>query len=272
MLKLVPAIGRFVLALCLLLGGVGHTSAGGSGEVDPNLYRDELPPVSRRYTAVHEAARLDKLRAEFGRNKEVPTEYELQALLALSHFPSLKEVRIRFTRKDYAFPISSIPRPLSTFRRPLRRTYLIRIDTEMTGPRTALLLENQPFNAQVGILGHELAHTAYYIHRSFFGILGDGICFLVRSCRNQFERDTDIRLVEHRLGWQRYDHSSFVRAGFRRNGIESDGGGGAYMGPSELLEVMEQTGMYDVSRAEETPNAAEKTRGADVSMNQPSDT
>lgn len=250
MLKKTTCAYLQIVAVQLLLAGVPSIWAGGSGEVDPSRYRDRLPPVSREYTIEEESPRLDDLRKEFGRNKQIPAEYELQALLALSHFPTLKDVDIRFVRKDYAFPISSIPRPLSTFRRPMRRTYLIRIDTEMTGPRTALLLKNQPFNAQVGILGHELAHTSYYIHRSFFGILGDGICFLFRSCRNQFERDTDVRLVEHHLGWERYDHSSFVRAGFRRNGIESDGGGGAYMGPSELLEVMERTGMYDVSRAD----------------------
>ncbi len=223
-----------------------ETTAGGYQEPAPESYRDRLPPVERTYREEVEMPRIDHLREEYGRNKEYPPEYELQVLLSLSHFPELKDAHVRFVVKDYAFPISSIPKPLSTVRSPEKRTYLIRIDTEMEGPRDALLLKNQPFNAQVGILGHELAHTVYYLERSFFGIFADGVCFLLRNCRNQFERDTDVRLIHHGLGWQRYDHSVFVRAGFERAGVESDGGGGAYMEPSELLEVMKSSGLYDV--------------------------
>lgn len=226
--------------------GVAEAAAGGYQEPAPESYRDRLPPVERTYREESETARLYYLREAYGRNKEYPPEYELQVLLALSHFPELKDADVHFVVKDYAFPISSIPKPLSTVRSPENRTYLIRIDTEMEGPRDVLLLKNQPFNAQVGILGHELAHTVYYLERSFFGIFSDGVCFLIRNCRNRFERETDVRLINHGLGWQRYDHSSFVRAGFEKAGVVSDGGGGAYMDPSELLEVMKTSGLYDV--------------------------
>lgn len=239
-----------ILAVAWILGlGTATVAPGGYQEPAPESYRDRLPPVERTYREEQEIPRLDRLREEYGRNKELPPEYELQALLALSHFPELTEAHVRFVAKDYAFPISSIPKPLSTFRAPEDRTYLIRIDTEMEGPRDVLLLKNQPFNAQVGILGHELAHTVYYLERSFFGIFSDGVCFLIRNCRNRFERDTDVRLIHHGLGWQRYDHSSFVRDGFEKAGVESDGGGGAYMEPAELLEVMKSSGLYDVEES-----------------------
>ncbi len=62
------------------------------------------------------------------------------------------------------------------------RTYQVIIDSEREGTRGALLLKNQPFNAQVGIIGHELAHTVYYLNRSLFGILSDALCQL-SDCR-----------------------------------------------------------------------------------------
>lgn len=242
----IPALA-FVAALILIPAAT--VLAGGSGEPPVDDYRDELPPVTRRYVESEEAERYDELLAEFDGRKELPEGYELQALIALSHFPELRQVRIRFVQDDVAIPISSRPRPVSAFRSRWNRLYLVVIDTETDGPRDTLLLRTQPFNAQIGILGHELAHTASYVHRTFFGIVADAVCQLSRPCRVRFERATDRRLIEHHLGWQRYDHSSFVRAGFREAGVESDGGGGAYMDPPELLEVMARSGHYDVDAA-----------------------
>lgn len=239
---------RKVFAVLLLLPAcVAYLAAAGSGEPDVDTYRDELPPVTREYVRSEQAPRLAALMSEFGDRKELPEGYELQALLALSHFPELKHVRIRFVRSDARIPISSRPRPVSVIRSRWNRLYLVVIDTAMPGQpgRDRLLLKNQPFNAQVGIIGHELAHTASYVHRRFFGIAADAICQL-SDCRVEFERDTDRRLIDHHLGWQRYDHSSFVRAGFRAAGTESDGDGGAYMGPAALLREMEESGHYDL--------------------------
>ena len=52
------------------------------------------------------------------------------------------------------------------------------MDTNSEGPRAALLLKNQPFNAYIGIIDHELARTVHYLDQSFFGIVGDALCQL----------------------------------------------------------------------------------------------
>jgi hypothetical protein len=234
---------RFVWLVLLALNSV-RAVALGAGEPDPITYVDELPNVVREYGEETERERYGELLRQFGRNKELPAGYELQALLALSHFPELKDVRVRFVQEDVGIPISSRPRPLSSLRSRTQRLYLVVIDTRMDSGRDALLLKNQPFNAQVGILGHELAHTAWYINRSTLGIVADALCQLSGACRVQFERATDRRLIEHGLGWQRHDHSRFVREGFRSAGIQSTGGGGAYMDPPELLEIMKESGRY----------------------------
>ena len=206
----------------------------------------EAQRVVREFVQSEEEANYEALLAEFGNNKELPEGYELQALLALSFYPELKDVRIKFVQNDVDIAISSRPYWASLLNHAKHRTYLVVIDTEREGPRPSLILKNQTFNTQVGILGHELAHTLYYLDRSFFGIAGDGFCQL-SSCRIDFERATDERLIRYGLGWQRFDHSMLLRMeqyGDNEMAFNARGGGGAYMSPRELLEVMESTGMY----------------------------
>lgn len=202
--------------------------------------------IVREYSEVEERLRYTELLAEFGRNKELPATYELQALLALSHYPELRDVKIQFIVEDVGIPLSSRPHWSSMLRSARKRTYQVIIDSDLQGPRDALLLKNQPFNAQVGIIGHELAHTVYYLNRSFFGIAADALCQL-SDCRIGFERSTDRRLIEYGLGWQRYDHALFVRGRFAASAqaaTDTEGGGGAYMSPSELLSIMQSNASY----------------------------
>lgn len=202
--------------------------------------------VVREYFEATERLRMSALLEQFGGNKELPPGYELQTLLALSHYPQLRDIKIRFIVDDVSIPLSSRPHWATVVRSANQRTYLVVIDNSLDGPRSALLLQNQPFNAQIGIIGHELAHTVYYLERSAFGILGDALCQLT-SCRIEFERDTDKRLIEYGLGWQRYDHAVFLRSRFAGDNApasELEGGGGAYMGPRALLSLMENHAAY----------------------------
>lgn len=226
---------------CLLLSAISLVVM-----TPPTMAADDTIVV-REYVEIEEQTRFDSLLEDFGQNKDLPTGYELQALLALSHYPQLKNVRIKFVLDDVAIPLSSRPHWSSMLRSSRKRTYQVIMDTNMEGPRSALLLKNQPFNAQIGIIGHELAHTVYYLNRSFFGIIGDALCQL-SSCRIDFERNTDKRLIDYGLGWQRYDHASFVRGRFAESSGEAlsteEGGGGAYMSPAALLRIIDDNPIY----------------------------
>ncbi|MDP6415418.1 MAG: hypothetical protein QGG54_10430, partial [Gammaproteobacteria bacterium] len=50
----------------------------------------------REYIEAEQRGRFDELMAVYGNNKELPTGFELQTLLALGHYPELKEVKIEF--------------------------------------------------------------------------------------------------------------------------------------------------------------------------------
>jgi hypothetical protein len=204
--------------------------------------------VVRSYVEIEQRENFAQLLRDYGENKILPTGFELQALLALSHYPELQHVAIRFIVDDVSIPLSSRPHWASMLHSARNRTYLVVIDNNLEGPRDVLLLKNQPFNAQIGIIGHELAHTVYYLRRSFFGILADALCQL-SDCHLEFERATDRRLIDYGLGWQRYDHARFVRARFgsAQPTTRSAEGGGAYLSPDELLELIENNPVYSES-------------------------
>lgn len=205
-----------------------------------------MPKPTREYFEQSAQRNFDALFASYGNNKQLPPGFELQALIALSHYPELRDTKINFIVDDVSIPLSSRPHWSSMLRAAKNRTYQVIIDSELDGSRGALLLKNQPFNAQVGILGHELAHTVYYLDRSFFGIASDAICQL-SDCRINFERATDSRLIERGLGWQRFDHATFVRSRISRDrasAFTAEGGGGAYMSPAEILRIIESHESY----------------------------
>lgn len=235
--------GSAVIGLAWLWSGT-ERPVQGVGQPDPIAVN-----IVRQYVAAEQRPRYQQLLQEFGRNKELPEGYELQALLALSHYPELRETRIRFIMDDVNIPLSSRPYWATLYRSAAQRTYLVVIDSRRDDDRAELLLRNQPFNAQTGVIGHELAHTVYYLDRSFFDILADAACQL-SSCRIGFERDTDQRTVDYGLGWQRYDHSLFLRTSFGADPNAAANPGSAYMGPRELLDLMESNPAYQATLAQ----------------------
>lgn len=204
-----------------------------------------ITPI-QRYTEKEYSIQYDRLLIAHGNGKELPPGYELQTLIALSHYPELKDTRIRFMVKNVSIPLSSRPHWASMFRSAANRRYQVIIDTEREGSASVLLLKNQPFNAQIGIIGHELSHTVYYLHRSFFGIVADAFCQL-GDCRIGFERSTDRRLIEYGLGWQRLDHARFVRGNIARSpqqALDMESAKGAYMSPAEISAILENHPLY----------------------------
>jgi hypothetical protein len=199
------------------------------------------------YDREHEERRFDELHTVYGGNKRLPDGYELQALLALSHFPELRRVRIEFTVKRAIVPLVSYVRLPSVFRKPGERRYRIVISSKSFAGMEPMLLANLPFDAQVGILGHEVAHTVEYLEKGALGMLGVPFCSLRRRCREPFEQGTDRRAIDYGLGWQLYGYYRYVWDVQRSAGNADGGYAKTYMTPREILSYMEQIG-YEVPR------------------------
>lgn len=175
-----------------------------------------MPPVGVPRTVYRREdwqPHLPALRREFGRNKEIPAQYELETLIALSHFPALKDTRIRFVLRSKA-PISSRPFVWTLLRgKKSRRVYRIGIDESDRWSGSPALLKNMSFNARIGALGHEIAHTDFYETKRWYQFLAIGASFVSKRFHKNFERGTDQRAIEAGLGYQLWLWSRDIRGG-----------------------------------------------------------
>ena len=77
----------------------------------------------REYVESEQRANYDALLAEYGNNKQLPKGFELQTLLALQHYPALRDVRIDFIVDDVSIPLSSRPQWRSMLRSAYNQNY-----------------------------------------------------------------------------------------------------------------------------------------------------
>jgi hypothetical protein len=167
--------------------------------------------IAKHYTLEDCKDLKNDLLKEFGSNKIIPGPFQLQALIALSHFPELKEINIRFIFSKATLAYASRPAIKSIFQPPLKREYLIILSTYSSKVPKELLFANLPFNAQVGILGHELSHTSYYLNKTATQLISTGFNYLNSKYRVKFENETDKRTIQKGLGWQLLEFAKYNR-------------------------------------------------------------
>ncbi len=152
-----------------------------------------------------------KLYVDYATNKKIPESIRPQVLTALSFYPELKEAKIIFRFKKRKTPLTSRPRIFSVFKEKKKRTYVITISSETKRHLAPILFSKLPYNAQVGVLGHEIGHVVEYNEKSSLQIIGLSFKLFNSAFVDSFEFKTDKRTVEHGLGYQLLDWSIFVR-------------------------------------------------------------
>ncbi|MFI3265516.1 MAG: hypothetical protein SNG38_09520 [Rikenellaceae bacterium] len=163
--------------------------------VDNQLYRN-YPPLN--------SEQVDSLLLIYATNKIFVEEFLEPTLIALSHYPELKETKIEFKYSAEATTMAARPKPLSML---WRRRYIVLInDREEFG---GIHLEDVPYNAQIGIIGHELAHIADYENHNLAGVMGILFRYADKKRKPLFEKEIDRATIERGLGWQLYDWAAF---------------------------------------------------------------
>ncbi len=147
----------------------------------------------------------------YEKNKKIPESIRRQALTALSFYPELKTTKLIFRLRKRKTPLTSRPRIFSVFRKKSKRPYVITISIKSSKRLTPIVFNNLPYNAQIGVLGHELGHIAYYKDKQSLKILGLTFKLLNSNFVDEFEYNTDAITIQHGLGYQLYDWSVFVR-------------------------------------------------------------
>jgi len=195
--------------------------------------------------------RLVDLRTQYGNAKTIPLNYEKQILVALSYFPELKNIEIEFRLKNQPTPLTSKPQLGSMLRNAKKRHYIVTISGKNDSGFESILFHNLGFNAQIGVLGHELSHVSEFITKSFGGMAKIAFSELF-SKRNVdvFESNTDRNCIRHGLGYQLLDWSITVREKLKteyRRGVghlrlqeKSE----RYLNPAAIREVMDGMELY----------------------------
>jgi hypothetical protein len=231
--KLLMAIAILALFfLCIYIAGKNLNT--GESFALQNI---QLPVAT--YTQADWEQHIDSLRALYGKNKQLIKAYELQILLALSHYPELKEIPIHFYQEEAFIPLASRPEPLQMLQSKQKWQYNIIISTKSIEAMEPVLVKNLPFEAQVGIIGHELAHTSYYLDKSVWQMLLIGLNYIFPDFRARFEKNTDRRSIAHGLGWQLLAYARYARKVMQYE--ETSLGSEYYLSPAEVEMQIKQT-------------------------------
>ncbi len=151
---------------------------------------------------------IDELQVEYGRYKNIPQEYQLAVLIALSGYPELKDAAIDFEYKGIKTTMLARPQ-LKCLILP-KRSYLIRINSE-AGKRGSVSFDDLDLNAKIGIVAHELAHISKYEEQSIAGLIISGILYkTIPVYKKKLERETDRRTIDRGFGSQLYVFSDYV--------------------------------------------------------------
>lgn len=181
---------------------------------------------------------LDSMEMNYS-NKRVLAESALVTFIALAYYPELNEARIEFRRAKIKTTLNARPTAGSLlFRSKLKRKYVIRINSQIED--SIISFDAIPFNAKVGVLGHEFAHILDYQQRNFFQVLGRMFAYTGKKSKAKFEHEIDGMTIDRGFGWQLFDWSTFVleqsNATSKYKAFKRE----IYFTPAEILERMEQ--------------------------------
>ena len=129
---------------------------------------------------------------------------------ALSFYPELSIVKIEVKYGRIRTSMAALPRVSSLlFQKKNKRSYTI-IVNKKENKDPGRVVHSAPFDAQVGIFGHELAHILDYSEKSNCKMVGFAISYLGKEKRRITEQLTDSLTIVHGLGRELYHFSNYL--------------------------------------------------------------
>lgn len=152
---------------------------------------------------------VEKLKQRFGFNKKVPKEILSNFYTAIGYYPELKNVNIKVRYGIIKTTMQCRPRWDFLFHKRKNRSYVIYIGNKLKKGQ-GILYRNLPLNAQIGVIGHELAHIVDYQSMNNVKIIKFGINYLISKKKKEIEIRTDLIAIHRGLGYQISDFSKYV--------------------------------------------------------------
>lgn len=187
---------------------------------------------------------IHDLKKNYGNEKTLPKYFENQTLIALSYFPELKDAKIKFRIKNKTTPLATRPSFTGMFRSAKKRTYIITISKKNISYLDTILLQNLNYNAQIGVLGHELCHVSDFINKGFGSMCQVAIGHFSKKHVDRFEFNTDRSCIYHGLGYQLLAWSINVRENLKSSSwlgaatLPPDSTRERYMNPTTIERII----------------------------------
>ena len=159
----------------------------------------------------HYIENLESIKSIYTLNKSIDSSIELSFYTAISNLnQDLSNARIEVKYCSIGTSLNARPTIVSLlFKRKEKRKYVIRINNKRKSDIP--LFEDASFNAQVGVLGHELCHIIDYSNRKFGGILKRMFDYSTKERKSIYEKEIDSMTICSGLGWPLYDWEMFVQ-------------------------------------------------------------
>lgn len=136
----------------------------------------------------------------------VPDHLTKQFTVICQLFPELKNDKITLVFRSISMTMQARPNIWTVLGG--ERSYFVFINTKRS--RNGLLLEDIPFNAQVGIIAHELCHIVDYHFKTNWELIKTGLWYLKKRNQEDYEKAVDYLVIKKGLGHQLKDWSQFV--------------------------------------------------------------
>lgn len=138
--------------------------------------------------------------------KNVPEKWYKQFTVICKAFPELRDDHISLKFQSISMTMQARPDIWTIFGG--QRRYLVLVNTQRS--RNGLLLDDIPFNAQLGIIAHELCHIVDYHFKTNWEIVKTGLWYLKKRNQEDYEKAIDYLVIKKGLGHQLRDWSHFV--------------------------------------------------------------
>jgi len=148
---------------------------------------------------------------QYADHKQLPFGYEKEALVALSHFPELKDVSVKFRIKKSFATLKTRPTFFSMFMPRGHRSYVITISNKTTSKLMPLLFQNISTEARIGVIGHELSHVLDFSTKNDWQCFKVAVGHLSPRYLDRFEYNTDMICIRHGLGQDLEAWSKYIR-------------------------------------------------------------
>jgi hypothetical protein len=174
-------------------------------------------------------------------NKSIPEEIRQEALVALSHYPELKDSHIGFKFKKSIKKSTMQAQPTygSIFRSREKRRYVILISERFHIENKDFDITDVPQNVMIGWLGHELGHVMDYRRRSAFGMILFGLKYLFsKKYLKRAERTADLFAVRHGMHAYIVATKNFILDNVHISPAYKARIERLYMSPEEIMEIV----------------------------------